>query len=1688
MYVCISGGDICWAADVSGNGETYGNNLSKDAIHGAVYDDSKIFVSYEKGDLIPTKTSNYVTPQVSVWSRKTVLKIEGGNEIVLSTAASGAKPQDWAGALGLAKIVIGSSDGSEKDVSEFTKTADMATYLNDTYWKNPDYAEEISNALTSVNWKDEKVLDAIKNKLDFEKIKQDSGVGDSWDAEGIKTTLLTKIQSGVGGQMKFYSEPLERAIYEALKEAIPGFGEIDSSYLSNMPQIYGYDDRGNKVLLELNGLKFASTTVSVNNDVDNYYTYDNQSVGADTVWRPMDRLEETKSGIIDSNYTINQVFSVDKNGNLVLGPADGVTGTGQLDINPDFSNTTDATEYGEATTINVKDLDVATGGVVDLAYVNTKGSDPLVNHMLPQDGYPWTKYTGYYVYDSYENMYGEIAYKSRKLNRYLFADTANLADGAIFRLGLYGRKNNNDSNTVDITNNIWGIANDTNDAVYIGNAVAVNKNGTDPNKIYVQLGWVPGVGTEIAGVGKIEADAWNKGNNRPVVVGILEGAENFEVEGQKTIADGIFSDYEIDVKIDKDENYFTDPTDENNKKGTAWYISEYSFQDTGSVAESGKSAADNAMISNNLWKANYLNMFSRTSKLHRDGYLGEADEKENLWIQANHGKFKNASAYGRSVSQSYNGYSIGYDKLLGKGYWDGRSYVGFFVNKTDGNSNTLTGSGDQDSMGIGVYTTWVGDKGHYLDVGITAAKLKNDFNLQANQGNGATGRVSGDLSTWGYGIGAQYGYQKTYSNGLFWEPYVNLFLGHVDETEYKLSNNLGVKQKGYDTVTGKYGLNFGKMLGEKGSVYAGIAAVQEYGGNGQVIQHYGGRERSLDKHNGTDTYAEFTVGSNLKISPTGTVNLNFVKTAGSDVGSEWNINGGANWTWGGFYGRNKKGAVQKLASQAEIASDADVILESAGKFEDTAVYKKSGHTPTVVIGGNNAADLAAVYSAGEEAAAEVNFGGTLAEGNIEEGFVLPEVTVSSARPDWEKKLSPGQVTVIKTEEFQGEQKDLPELLERVPGLFVQRISGTGHYTVARVRGSTAAQVNVYVDGVLMNLNGESGVNLSTIPVDNVERVEVYRGYVPARFSGSPLGGVINIVTKKPTEMSGMVSQGMKSYGGYTGNYQLNMPLGSGSLLATYQRDIWKGDFGVDLYNNDKYVDTINRRSNDYQNNNGMLKWQDEHWMTKFSWKDMHEGIPRSLDRYVIGSGSSWNEGYIDDLHKGYYDAEQNINQKEFQIGRQDTVGNLDWGWRINYIDSKKDYRNLGRLKKAHEEGKDDERYYNEGAGERWSKYHSKKWDTNLNAALKMGDNHLLEFNGNFQYEKMDANGSFWDTGYYKADGNLHKLLTEYNNREYHFTLQDTITLNSDGDFKLTPIFRADKVEMETLGDADASWKWSGGAALQKNITDSLSFKTTWGTYNRHPNFYEIFGDGANMMPNDNAGTFFDIADRGTWESGTQFDFSLNWQGKMLKSDSDIILTWFQRKSKNQMALWAPLVPNAPMTYFPMDEGEVHGVEVGALFKWNRIDLNIAGTWQKAEYSGGKMGNIFNGMKSTISYTPEWVWNVRLNYLFPGDKLNVFAEYNYIDKQLVNYSGDNDISTANYLQQLSTLDLGLKYKFDKNWRLTAGVNDIFDAGHDQRLMNYGTVGSSGSTGYTHKCSTPTYPAAGRMYYTTVEYSF
>ena len=197
-------------------------------------------------------------------------------------------------------------------------------------------------------------------------------------------------------------------------------------------------------------------------------------------------------------------------------------------------------------------------------------------------------------------------------------------------------------------------------------------------------------------------------------------------------------------------------------------------------------------------------------------------------------------------------------------------------------------------------------------------------------------------------------------------------------------------------------------------------------------------------------------------------------------------------------------------------------------------------------------------------------------------FDLEGITVEAARPDWETKLSPGSVTVIRPDDYKGEQKTLPDLMRKVPGVHVREVNGKGQYTTVTVRGSTAAQVGVFVDGVLSNLGGDSAVDLSTIPVANVERIEVYRGYIPARFAGTFIGGVINIVTKKPEKADVSVEIGKSSYGGRKGALEITAPLGSGSLMVGANYESSDGDFSYENYAAKGAVKQLEASINDSQ--------------------------------------------------------------------------------------------------------------------------------------------------------------------------------------------------------------------------------------------------------------------------------------------------------------------------------------------------------------------------------------------------------------------------------------------------------------------------------------------------------------------------
>ncbi|HMM23174.1 MAG TPA: autotransporter outer membrane beta-barrel domain-containing protein, partial [Selenomonadales bacterium] len=562
----------------------------------------------------------------------------------------------------------------------------------------------------------------------------------------------------------------------------------------------------------------------------------------------------------------------------------------------------------------VNKLDSGTNAAIDLSHLNTSGENPRVlNLQDPHNGYLGG------VQDAGGNY----------IARTFYAKEATLGEGTAFRLGLYMvSPSAGGTNPQDY---IRGILPEsyTHDSVYIEKA-SRTANAEGKTNLYIQLGWVPGL--DRAGTSQAGSGQRRDSTIYPVVFSILEGAENFTVTGQAGYADGLFSKYYITPVIKEAPNaggyYLVSGTYDSSTGtylnavygGTAWYLDSYSYYYAG-ISESGLAAADNIVPVVNLWRSDYLGLFRRAGALHRQNYPDGRAETDNVWAETWRGRFKSASGYGRSVSQSYDALQVGYDKQLAKDFYHGRAYAGLYVSNQDASSDTATGGGDQESNGIGAYAAWVGDKGHYLDFGVQAAKLKNDFHF-----TDSGGRVTAGYDTWAYGLGAQYGYRKELAGGWFLEPQAALFYGRMDGVSYGMSNRLTINQADSVALTGKLGVAAGKNLGESGNVYARAAVLRDFRGRGGLAMQYGTASQPVDVPDGKDTWYELGLGGNFRISPAGSFNLDLSRTVGSNIGNEWRVNGLFEWAWGG----GKAGVPPTVRTDEELLAGISQPADAGG--------------------------------------------------------------------------------------------------------------------------------------------------------------------------------------------------------------------------------------------------------------------------------------------------------------------------------------------------------------------------------------------------------------------------------------------------------------------------------------------------------------------------------------------------------------------------------------------------------------------------------------------------------------------------------------------------------------------------------------------------------------------------------------
>ena len=142
---------------------------------------------------------------------------------------------------------------------------------------------------------------------------------------------------------------------------------------------------------------------------------------------------------------------------------------------------------------------------------------------------------------------------------------------------------------------------------------------------------------------------------------------------------------------------------------------------------------------------------------------------------------------------------------------------------------------------------------------------------------------------------------------------------------------------------------------------------------------------------------------------------------------------------------------------------------------------------------------------------------------------LDEVRVQGNSVKREIETKGFAVNVIETKEASTRNIQTNELLDRTVGVRVRQSGGLGSEVQYNLNGMTGRSVGIFIDGIEISTYGSS-FNLNNIPPSMIDRIEVYKGVLPAHLTGDLLGGAINIVLKKGTSSNNLSAS--VSYGSF----------------------------------------------------------------------------------------------------------------------------------------------------------------------------------------------------------------------------------------------------------------------------------------------------------------------------------------------------------------------------------------------------------------------------------------------------------------------------------------------------------------------------------------------------------------------------
>ncbi len=648
-------------------------------------------------------------------------------------------------------------------------------------------------------------------------------------------------------------------------------------------------------------------------------------------------------------------------------------------------------------------------------------------------------------------------------------------------------------------------------------------------------------------------------------------------------------------------------------------------------------------------------------------------------------------------------------------------------------------------------------------------------------------------------------------------------------------------------------------------------------------------------------------------------------------------------------------------------------------------------------------------------------------------FQLGQVVVTATKVPMSLWETPSSTTLITSKDLEKlHVENVGDILENVLGLRITRYGSLGAETSISIRGSYSSHTLVLIDGRPINQPQSGSADISSLGTENIEKVEIVRGPYSALYGGGALGGVINIITKKPPEK--METSIFTSYGSWN------------TFITQFNHGGKAGKLG--------YLISGEFRRTDGARPHSLSRDKDFRVSLEYPFEKGNiylRGGKNNGKLQVPGPKPADEESKWSSSQKEYGDDEVS-SRKNYQINEDGfidiggKIGELKWeafqnNWALDYFNWS---------------------YYG------WPATHKK--DTSKHRTISGG------LNAEYHWEIIPDNTLVVGASY-KNDA------YQYNNRKKDLDSETTISTSEIDKSRYTQSsFIEDILRKEPLivtfggrwdNPSDYLNAFSPHIGCRWKINSSNSVKLSWGKAYRPPSLQDLYWPSTNYAQG-NPDLKSEKSE--SWEIG--------WE-KTFKDKATFSTTLFSQKIKD-MILWAPTGPKntwGSPKWWPDNIGKVKikGIESNFNINFTRnTSLALNWTYLLAKQRRDELVNCLTyAMKEKereAIYTPKYKTDLLFTYSSPlGIETSLQAEHvsktknYYTDWNNANWVTGKLPTEEKSLPAYTVVNLKLKKKWE-NKELFLAVDNLFDEKYSTRFgfnlddNDYPMPGRSITTGF------------------------